>query len=152
RPRTRVTTRTAQDTRRQRRDARDRVGPSEQTAHGPKVLTARGRPQPRPPDPERRPFVAEQRPETARAAPSTATVAADHDRARAREDEQAGAIRQGTKQCRLGIRQDVDALRKTSESPRQRPALAERPDTARRHDERGDVAPVPAPASPDRVE
>jgi len=152
RPRTRVTTRAAQDPRRQRRDARDRVGPGEQTADGAEVLAARGGPQPLAPDPERRSFVAEQRPETARTPPSTATVTTDDDRARTREDEQTGPIVQGTKQRGLGIGQDVDAPRKPSQPARQRATLAGRPDAARRDDERPDVTPRPPAAFPDRVE
>ena len=55
-------------------------------------------------------------------------------------------------QRRLGIGQDVDAPRQRAQPTGERAALPERPDAARRDDERADVAPRPAAAFPDRVE
>ncbi len=72
------------------------------------------------------------------------TVATDDDRAGTREDEEARAHSQGTKQRRLGIGEHVDPTGERGEPTSERAPLAQRPDPPRRDDQGADVAARPS--------
>ena len=140
----------AQDRRRERRDARHRVRRGDDRADAGRRHRAGA--EPGAADRERRAVVADQGTEAAGAREASAAIAAERDGAGAREQQHARGASERAQVGGLDVGDHHHAASESTQSARERAALAGRPDSARGHAERGDVTTREAPATPEAVQ
>ncbi len=141
--------RAAQDAGREGGHARDRVGRGHDA---PRARRGHRVAQPGAADRERGAVVAQQGAEAAFPREAPTPVAPERDRAGAREQQHAGDRAERGEVGGLDVRDHDHARGEAAQAPREGLALAARPDPARGHAERGQVAARQAPAAPEASE